>query len=246
MWRRPGIDRGWTLAYGIAGAIAAALAGAGLVLVLLGCGAVEVLRRTGVPRPGARASAFLPVPLLTAAPAGVGALVWTALKVGALSFGGGFVIVPLMQADAVSTYHWMTHAQFLNAVALGQITPGPVVQTVAAVGYAADGIPGALLAAFVAFSPSFAFVLVGAPRYEQLLASHRARSFLAGAGPAAAGAIIGVAIPLAAELGESWQALLAAAAAVALLVVRWGIVETLLVAAALGAAIALLGGPLPG
>ena len=64
---------------------------------------------------------------------------WVAFKVGALSFGGGFVIIPLMQADAVSHYHWMTGAQFLNAVALGQITPGPVVQTVAVVGYAAAG-----------------------------------------------------------------------------------------------------------
>ena len=73
---------------------------------------------------------------------GIGALAWTAFKVGALSFGGGFVIIPLMQADAVHTYHWMTNAQFLNAVALGQITPGPVVATVAAVGYAAHGLAG--------------------------------------------------------------------------------------------------------
>ena len=70
---------------------------------------------------------------------GFGALAWTALKVGALSFGGGFVIIPLMQGDAVHVHHWMTNAQFLNAVALGQITPGPVVATVAAVGYAAHG-----------------------------------------------------------------------------------------------------------
>ena len=68
-------------------------------------------------------------------------------KVGALSYGGGFVIVPLMQHDAVSRYHWMTAAQFLSAVALGQITPGPVVQTVAVVGYAAAGLAGGLLAA---------------------------------------------------------------------------------------------------
>jgi chromate transporter len=168
------------------------------------------------------------------------------VKVGALSFGGGFVIVPLMQADAVGTYHWMTHAQFLNAVALGQVTPGPVVQTVAAVGYAAAGVPGALLAALIAFSPSFVFVLAGARHFEGLLRDARVRGFLAGAGPAAAGAIIGAAIPLAAGIGETWQALVAAAAAVALLVLRRGIVPTLLLAGAAGAAIALLGGPLPG
>ena len=84
-----------------------------------------------------------------------------AFKVGALSYGGGFVIIPLMQHDAVHTYHWMSGAQFLNAVALGQITPGPVVQTVAVVGYAAAGLGGGLLAALIAFAPSFVFVIVG-------------------------------------------------------------------------------------
>ena len=53
---------------------------------------------------------------------------WVAFKVGALCYGGGFVIVPLMQHEALMAYHWMTGAQFLNAVALGQVTPGPVVQ----------------------------------------------------------------------------------------------------------------------
>ena len=64
---------------------------------------------------------------------GLGALAWTAFKVGALSFGGGFVIIPLLQGDAVHVHHWMSDAEFLNAVALGQFTPGPVVATVAAV-----------------------------------------------------------------------------------------------------------------
>ncbi len=81
---------------------------------------------------------------------------WVAIKVGALSYGGGFVIIPLMQADAVNHYHWMTSGQFLNAVALGQVTPGPVVQTVAVVGYAAAGVGGGILASLIAFSPSFA------------------------------------------------------------------------------------------
>src|SRR2546429_2416536 len=92
---------------------------------------------------------------------GLLAVAWVAFKVGALSYGGGFVIVPLMQGDAVHTYHWMTSSQFLDAVALGQITPGPVVATVASVGYAAHRVGGAALAAVVAFAPSFAFVLLG-------------------------------------------------------------------------------------
>ena len=63
------------------------------------------------------------------------------------------MIIPLMQADAVSHYHWLTASQFLNAVALGQVTPGPVVLTVAVVGYGAAGVGGGLLASLVAFTP---------------------------------------------------------------------------------------------
>jgi chromate transporter len=178
-------------------------------------------------------------------PGGTLALVWTALKVGALAFGGGFVIIPLMQSDAVNTYHWMTHAQFLNAVALGQVTPGPVTQTVAVVGYSADGLPGGLLAALVAFAPSFSFILLGAARFERLLADGRVIAFLAGAAPAAAGAIIGAAIPLAGGIGENWQYAVLAGAALALLVLRRGVVGTLLAAGVLGVAAGLLGAPLP-
>jgi chromate transporter len=89
----------------------------------------------------------------TVATGGIGSLAWTALKIGLLSYGGGFVIIPLMQSDAVGRYHFMTDGQFLNAVALGQITPGPVVQTVAVVGYAAAGLGRGLLAALIAFQP---------------------------------------------------------------------------------------------
>ncbi len=108
------------------------------------------------------------------------ALAWVAFKVGALSYGGGFVIIPLMQHDAVDTCHWMSDGQFLNAVALGQITPGPVVQTVAVVGYAAAGIGGGLLAALVAFAPSFSFILIGAERFDRLRANRGVLAFLDG------------------------------------------------------------------
>jgi chromate transporter len=165
-----------------------------------------------------------------------------AFKVGGLSFGGGFVIIPLMQADAVSRYHWMTGAQFLNAVALGQVTPGPVVQTVAAVGYAAAGLAGGLLASVVAFTPSFLIVLVGGPRFEQIRANQRARAFLDGAGPAAIGAILGSAITLTRELTHSWQYAVLAGALVMVLPLRRGVVLTLLSAAAIGVTIALVAG----
>jgi chromate transporter len=238
-FRRAASKLRW-LAYLVAGAVAAATVGPWLVLVLLGCGALEVALRTAW---GRRAAAFVPLPL--AAGGGLGALAWTALKVGALSYGGGFVIVPLMQGDAVDRHHWMTDGQFLNAVALGQVTPGPVLHTVAVVGYAAAGVGGGLFAAAIAFAPSFAFVLAGARRFDRLRADARARAFLDGAGSAAIGAIFGAAVPLAGALQERWQGLVLAAAAVALLAGRRGVVATLLVAGAAGALVALAGGPLP-
>ena len=226
------------LAYVLAGAASAALLGAYLVLVLLACGAFELAIQR---REQAALGVLVPGVVTTG---GIGALAWTAFKVGALSFGGGFVIIPLMQGDAVHVYHWMTNQQFLSAVALGQITPGPVVATVAAVGYAAHGIEGAILAAVIAFVPSFCFILVGAPRFERLRGSSGPRAFLDGAGPAAIGAIFGAAITLVAALTEAWQFGLLALAAIALLILRQGVVQTLIVAALIGVVAALAGAPL--
>jgi chromate transporter len=237
--------------YVLLGALAAASVGPWLVLLLAACGLVEVVwRRTARRRrpPGTPAAGLHAWPLLAAgatATGGLGALAWVALKVGALSYGGGFVIIPLMQADAVDHYHWMTSGQFLNAVALGQVTPGPVVHTVAVVGYAAAGVGGALLAAAVAFAPSFSFILLGARRFDRLRRSEGVGAFLGGAGPAAIGAILGAAVPLALALEEPWQFALLAAAVVALFALRRGVVLTLLAAGAVGAGLALAGASLP-
>ena len=258
------------VAYLLAGGAAAATIGPWLVLVLLGCGVAELAigraRGGDGAAPGkahgtpgtvhgiavlpALAAAQVARAAATAAAGGgvLAGVAWVAVKVGALSFGGGFVIIPLMRADAVGR-HWMTSEQFLNAVALGQITPGPVVQTVAAVGYAAAGLGGGLLAALVAFSPSFAFVLGGAGSFSALRASRPAQSFLDGAGPAAIGAILGAAVLLAGALrpplGQPWQFAVLAGAAVLLLGLRRGVVLTLLAAAGTGLLVALAGGPLP-
>ena len=206
----------------------AATVGPYLVLVLLACGLVELAWQRGrglrgCPPGPARASS--PGAM---ASAGLGALCWVAFKVGALSYGGGFVIIPLMQADAVHTYHWMTDGQFLNAVALGQVTPGPVVPTVAVVGYAAHGLGGGCsprrspsrrrsLSSCSAVSASGGCARASAP----------ARSS-DGAGPAAIGAILGSAIVRSRARSEAWQYALLAAAAVALLVLRRGVVAVLL------------------
>ncbi|MGO9051063.1 MAG: chromate transporter, partial [Streptosporangiaceae bacterium] len=156
-----------------------------------------------------------------------------------------FVIIPLMQADAVSHYHWMTGGQFLNAVALGQITPGPVVQTVAVVGYAAAGLLGGIIAALIAFSPSFTFILLGARHFDRLRSNQTARAFLNGAGPAAIGAILGSAIPLARTLTQPWQYAILGAAAILLLALKRSVVLTLLCAAGAGIILAALGAALP-
>ena len=125
------------------------------------------------------------------------------------------------------------------------MTPGPLVQTVAVVGYAAAGLGGGLLAAGIAFAPSFAFVLGGAPHFDRLRSSASARGFLGGAGAAAIGAILGSAVPLALALSEPWQAAVLAGAALLLLVARRGVVATLLAAGAVGAVLGLAGAPLP-
>jgi chromate transporter len=226
-----------------AGLLAAPTIGPWLVLVLLACGALETSRLAR-----GHVTGLAPLPPLatgTLTAGGLTSLAWVAFKVGALSYGGGFVIIPLMQADAVDRYHWMTGAQFLNAVALGQITPGPVVQTVAVVGYAAAGLAGGVLAAIVAFSPSFAFILLGAHRFDRLRADPRVRAFLDGAGPAAIGAILGSAVTLARALTEPWQYAVLAGSAILLLALRRGVVLTLLAAAVAGIVLVASGLPLP-
>jgi chromate transporter len=241
-WRRAGPVRAsrirW-VAYALVGATSAAVLGPWLVLVLLGCGLAEVAARRPPSGPPRR-PALVPLPLAVAAAAGgLAAVAWVGFKVG----GGGFVIIPLMQHDAVQTYHWMTAGQFLTAVALGQITPGPVVQTVAVVGYAAGGVPAGLLAALCAFSPSFAFVIGGGRHFDRLRGDRRVQAFLTGAGAASIGAIAGSAVPLALALTHLWQLGVLAAAAVWLLALRRGVVPALVGGALIGAAAALLGAP---
>ncbi len=248
-WARAGVRRSgrirWVL-FLVAGAAAAATLGPFLVVVILGCGAFQVTASAHHRRQARRRTGVFPLLAVPAAAAGgLGALVWVALKVGALSFGGGFVIIPLMQHDAVDTFHWMTGAQFLNAVALGQVTPGPIVQTVAVVGYAAAGVGGGLLAALCAFGPSFVFVIAGGPHFDRLRQSVNAQAFLTGAGAAAVGAIAGSSIPLALALSHLWQVGVLAAAGIWLLALRRSTVVGILGAGALGVIAVSAGAALP-
>jgi len=245
-WKRIGPARPqrarWA-GYAAAGAASSALIGPYLVLVLVACGITEIaVRRAGAPAPPGRARAMAATVTGHAlAVGGLGSLAWVAFKVGALSYGGGFVIIPLMQHDAVITYHWMTGTQFLNAVALGQVTPGPVVLTVAVVGYAAGGVAGGLLATLIAFAPSFLFVLLGGPRFDQIRASTTIQSFLTGAGPAVIGAIAGSAIPLGLAFRYGWQIPVLAGALAWVFAARRGVVSGLLIAGGIGLVLALAG-----
>jgi chromate transporter len=228
--------------YIVAGFAAVVAAGPYVVLVLLGAGVLELAWRR-------RAQVALhawPVALMAAATGAsqLPALAWTAFKVGALSYGGGFVIIPLMQGDAVDRYGWMSDTEFLNAVAFGQLTPGPVVQTVALVGWAAAGLGGALLAAAVAFAPSFLAIVLGGDRFGRLRENRSARAFLDGAGPAAVGAILGAAVPLAMGLEKWWQLAVLCGAAL-LLVLGRSPLWPLGGGALAGLTVALAGGPLP-
>jgi len=234
----------WAL-YAVLGGVAAATVGPYLVLVLLSCGVAEVvIRSPRAPRNHGRVMAVLPAVVGHGVVlGGLGALAWVAFKVGALSYGGGFVIVPLMQHDAVSTYHWMTGGQFLDAVALGQVTPGPVVQTVAVVGYAARGIGGGLFAALVAFAPSFLFVIVGGGRFHQIRANRSVQAFLTGAGPAVIGAIAGSSVSLGLTFEHLWQIPVLAGALLWMFAARRSVVSGLLVAGGVGIAVALGGVP---
>jgi chromate transporter len=228
------------VAYAAIGCCSVVVAGSYLVLAIAACGIVELelrhWRRSGA-APAAALAAH-------AAVGGLAALSWVALKVGALSFGGGFVIVPLMQHDAVTVFHWMTAQQFSYAVALGQLTPGPVVQTVAVVGYAAGGLKGALLAAAVAFAPSFVFVLAIGRRFDALRENDPAQRFLTGAGACAIGAIAGSAVILGTALTQWWQVGVVALALAWLFAKRGSIVWCLLGAAGFGAIAVLAGAPL--
>jgi len=233
----------WWVAAVVVGTVAAAIFGAWVAVALVGCGLIALAHDERARRSGR--------PLGAVAVAGIGtvsvgsglALAWTALKVGALSYGGGFVIVPLMQADAVS-HHWLTKTEFLGAVALGQITPGPVVQTIAVVGYGAAGVVGGIAASAIAFAPSFVFVLAGGRHFDRVRTNARAQAFLAGAGPSAIGAILGSAVPLALALGAWWQVVVLAAGSIALLR-QWSVVLVLVAAATIGLALVAVGAPIP-
>ncbi|MEA5447734.1 chromate efflux transporter [Leptolyngbya sp. CCNP1308] len=120
------------------------------------------------------------------------------LKTGAFIFGGGLVIIPLLETAVVNDFGWMTRNEFIDGVALGELTPGPVVITAAFVGYKVAGALGALVATIAIFTPSFLFIMFASPFLVRLRQNPWVKSFLKGVMPGVLGAIAAAAIPLAA------------------------------------------------
>jgi len=151
----------------------------------------------------------------------IGAFFWPLLsfflKTGTFIFGGGLVIIPLLEFEVVDRLQWLTRTEFLNGIAIGQLSPGPVVLTAAFVGFKVAGILGALVASVGIFTPSFLFIMAGAPLLLRLRQNPWVKAFLSGVRPAVLGAIAAAAIPLAQtailERSIVWLAIIATATA---------------------------------
>ena len=129
---------------------------------------------------------------------------WLFLKTGLLSFGGAYASLVFVQRGAVAQYHWLSDGQLLDGVALSIATPGPFMLFTAFVGYVASGIPGAVLATFFVFLPSFIFVIAGVHYIEKVRENRAVQAFLAGVSAAVVGVIAVVSLDLIPEALVDW------------------------------------------
>jgi chromate transporter len=199
--------------------------GVNVLVLLLGGGLVAMLvtvrRRPRTEEPGV--AAFVPTlssglaAAASAASVSMTTLFLTFLKIGAVLYGGGYVLLAFLRADFVSHLHWITDRQLVDAVSIGQVTPGPLFTTATFVGYVVGGFRGALVATAAIFLPSFGFVALvyrWLPRFQN---SPSARVFLRGATASALGLMAAVTAQLGrAVIVDPFTALLAVAAFVVL------------------------------
>jgi chromate transporter len=207
-----------------------------VALLFIGAGIVGILYYGSIiRRPPPVALQIVAVPALAqlapvASGSTLGKLLLFFLKAGSLTFGSGLVIVPFLEQGLVQQYGWLDQRQFLIAVAIGMISPGPVVITATFVGYLVAGFWGSLVSTIGIFFPSFILVLVAAP----LLARHRAnpnvQGFVKGAYAAAIGTILGACILLGKIAIGDWLTALIGVASLAVLF-RWKVNNPLLIAA---------------
>ena len=236
--------RGPLLAGAFVVAAALALAGIHELLVLFGAGGVAALvvpRRRAVAGAVAALAWATPARVMAAAAAAGGVTLGTMtlvfLKIGAVLYGSGYVLLAFLRADFVERLGWLTDRQLLDAVAVGQVTPGPVFTTATFIGFLLAGWTGAVLATVAIFLPSFVFVAASRPLLPRLRGSRRAAAFLDGVNVAALGLMAAVTWQLGrAAVVDPLTAALALAAAVLLVRTRVNSVWLLAAGGALGLA----------
>src|SRR6266511_616867 len=161
-------------------------------------------------------------------------------KASAFTFGSGLAVVPFLHQGLVSSHHWLTERQFTDAVAMGLISPGPVVIMGTFAGYLVAGVVGATVATVALFTPTYLFVVVPGRLFRRFEKHPRVQGFVKGATAAAAGAIAGAAIVIGRQTISGWLSGLIAFVALALLLQRWvKVPEPALVVLAAAAGLAL-------
>ncbi len=229
----------WTLAVLGVLVVAAAAYGVNELLLLAAAGLASALavsdsRRTAM---AGFAALALPAPAAGAAvPFAMSTLFLTFLKIGSVLFGSGYVLLAFVRADFVERLGWLTNQQLLDAVAVGQVTPGPVFTTATFIGYVLGGVRGAVVATAGIFLPAFLFVAVSGPLVPRLRRSRVAGAFLDGVNVASLALMLAVTVALSRAAVVDWTTLaLAVAAAVALF--RFRTNAAWLIAAAAGVGI---------
>jgi chromate transporter len=226
------------------------IAAAALALYLLGINELFLLAAGGIVALVLLRGTLVPAIALLAGPAVVAGAPFQLLKMfllflktGSVLYGSGYVLLAFLRGDFVSRLGWLTDQQLLNAVAIGQFTPGPVLTTATFVGYLLAGIPGAVLATVGIFLPGFIFVALSHPVIPRLRRSRTAGALLDGVNAAALGLMAGVTLQLGrAALVDVWTVLLALAAAIALLRTKVNSVWLIGLGAAAGLILHLLRG----
>jgi chromate transporter len=140
------------------------------------------------------------------------------LRIGSITFGGGFVMIPLIEAEVVDSHHWLTHQEFVDATALGQVTPGPVLITATFIGYRVAGTLGALVATVSIFLPSFLMTVIAGSSLARFHTNKIVQSFLKGVTPAVVGLLVAAGISVGRAGIHTWLGLLIAVVAGAVLV----------------------------
>jgi chromate transporter len=153
-------------------------------------------------------------------------------QAGAAVFGSGLAIIPFLYAGVVEQRHWLTEAQFLDAIAVSMITPGPVVITATFIGYLVASVPGAIAAAVGVFLPAYVIVLIVAPRFARIVRNARVREFTRGVTAATTGAIAGAAVLLSLRMLTDVRAIAIGALIAIALLLRVRVPEPVLILAA--------------